>query len=177
MSKYSKNLITDSGMFAVWDYSTYAQIDDYDKWEPLFVEDKDIETQIKNASFTPVYFHQDGFFGFILKIDEELDERESKYIIVKSDEYLFHANGKTVLSGIDYIDSKVRSDEAIIVDLPEGYYSIKVYLIAWDEEPGAFLENGDTSPNALPDCIVVVRSNADKNKPYRMSVNTFSEDD
>ncbi|MBR1737361.1 MAG: hypothetical protein IJ736_10165, partial [Firmicutes bacterium] len=166
-----------SGMFALWDHETYKHIDDYDKWEPLFVEDEDIEKQIKNNAFVPAYFHQDGCFGFELKIDEDLSDRERKYIIVQSEEYLFRSSGKAVLSGIDYIDSNVSPDEAIIIDIPEGFYSVKVYLIAWDDEPGAYLENGDVSPDALPDCIVVVKSDADRGKVYRTKVNTFSEDD
>lgn len=45
-------------------------------------------------------------------------------------------NGKAVLSGIDHIDAGVTEDEAMIFDLPKGYYSVSVYLLGWDEEPG-----------------------------------------
>ncbi len=33
--RMKKELITDSGMWAIWDYETYKEIDDYDTWEPL----------------------------------------------------------------------------------------------------------------------------------------------
>lgn len=63
------------------------------------------------------------------------------------------------------------------MDLREGYYGVKVYLLAWDEEPGAYLENGEISPDALSDFVVVIKSNANLEKEYRTRINTFSEDD
>ena len=39
---YKQDLFTNSGMWALWDYETYKDVDDYDKWEPLFCEDEDI---------------------------------------------------------------------------------------------------------------------------------------
>ena len=53
------------------------------------------------------------------------------------------------MSGIDKIDQNINTDRVIELDLPEGNYSVKTYLIAWDEEPGAVLENGEISPDAL----------------------------
>ncbi len=40
---------------------------------------------------------------------------------------------------------------------------MKVYLISWEDEEGAFLENGEISPET--------------DRKYRESINTFSEDD
>ena len=65
----------------------------------------------------------------------------------------------------------------IELDLPEGNYSVKTYLIAWDEEPGAFLETGEVSPDALSDFVVVIKSNIDLEREYRTKINTFSEDE
>lgn len=172
-----KDLLTNSGMWALWDYQTYKEVDEFDKWEALFCEDEDLEKQIENKSFVPVDIFEDGCFSFTLKVDEELSEREKNYVCTKSEEYIFYSNGKAVLSGIDVINTEVTTEEAIMIDLPEGYYSVSVFMIDWSEEPGAYLENGNISPNALSDFIVLLKSNADKNKIYRKRINTFSEDD
>lgn len=175
--EYKKNLETDSGMWALWDYKAYKNIDAYEKWEPLFCEDESIKKQIEQKSFVPIYIFEDGCRAFTLKINGELTEREQKYCCVRSEEYLFYSDGKAVLSGIDHIDAGVTEDEAIVFDIPKGYYSVSVYLLSWDEEPGAYLENGDISPDALSDFVVLVRADADIKKAYRQRINTFSEDD
>ncbi|MDO5405963.1 MAG: hypothetical protein Q4F28_01370 [Eubacteriales bacterium] len=174
---YKQDLITNSGMWALWDYETYKNVDEYDKWELLFCEDEDIARQIGKKAFVPAYIFEDGCRSFTLKVDEELSSREQKYICVKSEEYLFYSKGKAVLSGIDSIDVAITPNEAIIFDLPEGYYSVTIYLLSWDDEPGAYLENGEINPNALSDFVIILKSNADKNKTYRERINTFSEDD
>lgn len=176
-SEYKKNLTTGSGMWALWDYEAYKDVDDYEKWEPLFCEDEDIIKQIEKKSLVPIYIFEDGCRAFTLKVDCALTEREQKYKCVKSEKYLFYSNGKAVLSGIDHIDAGVTEAEAMIFDLPKGYYSVSVYLLSWDEEPGAYLENGDISPNALSDFVILLKSNADTDKTYRQRINTFSEDD
>lgn len=173
---YKKELSTMSGMWALWDYETYKDVNDYDKWEPLFCDDEDILRQIMQNSFVPVYISEDGCRSFVLKVDEELNEREKQYTVASSDEYFFHSNGKVVLSGIDSIDTNINND-VMEINLPEGNYSVSVYLLAWDEELGAYLENGEVSPNALPDFVLIVNSNADSNKEYRKRIDTFSEDD
>lgn len=81
------------------------------------------------------------------------------------------------MSGIDRIDQKINPDRVIELDLPEGCYSVKTYLISWDEEPGAYLENGEVSPDALSDFVVIVKSEVDSEREYRTKINTFSEDD
>ena len=90
---------------------------------------------------------------------------------------MLKSTGKVIVSGIDKIDQRIKSDSVIELDLPEGYYSIKTYLIAWDEEPGAFLENGAISPDALSDFVVIIKSDVDSECEYRTKINTFSEDD
>ncbi len=174
---YKKDLDTASGMWGLWDYDTYKHIDDYDKWEPLFCEDEDIIKQIEVNKFVPVYIFEGGCRAFTIRIDEEISERENEYVCVQSEEYLLESTGKIIVSGIDKIEGDIDNDKVIELDLSEGYYSVKIYLIAWDEEPGAYLENGEISPNALSDFVVVIKSNADSKREYRKRLNTFSEDD
>ena len=87
------------------------------------------------------------------------------------------STGKVVVSGIDEINQNLSSDSVIELALNEGCYSVKIYLLAWDEEPGAYLENGEISSDALSDFIVIVRSSANLESKYRTRINTFSEDD
>lgn len=174
---YKKDLHTASGMWGLWNYDTYKHIDDYDKWEPLFCEDKDIVKQIKSHSFVPIYIFEDGCRSFTVRVDEELSEREKRYVCVQSEEYLLKSTGKVVVSGIDEINQNLSSDSVIELALNEGCYSVKIYLLAWDEEPGAYLENGEISPDALSDFIVIVKSSANLESKYRTRINTFSEDD
>lgn len=174
---YKMNLHTASGMWGLWDYDTYKHIDDYDKWEPLFCEDEDIVKQIECHSFVPIYIFEDGCMSFTVRVDEELSEREKTYICVQSEEYLLKSTGKIIVSGIDKIEKDINSEKVMELDLPEGYYSVKVYIIAWNEEPGAYLDNGDVSPDALSDFVVIIKSNANLESEYRTRINTFSEDD
>ena len=174
---HKMNLHTASGMWGLWNYDTYKHIDDYDKWEPLFCEDEDIVKQIESHNFVPIYIFEDGCMSFTVRVDEELSEREKTYICVQSEEYLLKSTGKVIVSGIDKIEKDINSNKVIELDLPEGYYSVKVYIIAWDEEPGAYLDNGDVSPDALSDFVVIIKSNANLESGYRTRINTFSEDD
>lgn len=174
---YKKDLNTSSGMWGLWNYNTYKHIDDYDKWEPLFCEDEDIIKQIESHNFVPVYIFEDGCRSFTIRVDEELSEREKRYVCVQSEEYLLKSTGKIVVSGIDEINKELSPNNVIELDMQEGYYSVKIFLLAWDEEPGAYLENGEINPDALSDFVVVVKSNADLKGEYRTKINTFSEDD
>ena len=175
--EYRTNLTTGSGMWALWNYEAYQNVNDYEKWEPLFCEDEDIKKQIEKKVFVPIYIFEDGCRAFSLKIDCELSEREQKYVCIKSEEYLFYSNGKSVLSGIDSINTNVSEEEAIIFDLPKGHYEVSIYLLSWDEEPEAYLDNGNINPNALSDFVVLLKSNADEKKKYRQKINTFLEND
>lgn len=174
---YKKDLNTSSCMWGLWNYNTYKHIDDYDKWEPLFCEDEDIVKQIESHNFVPVYIFEDGCRSFTIRVDEELSEREKRYVCVQSEEYLLKSTGKIVVSGIDEINKELSPNNVIELDMQEGYYSVKIFLLAWDEEPGAYLENGEINPDALSDFVVVVKSNADLKGEYRTKINTFSEDD
>ncbi len=171
----TKILGTNSGMWALWDCESYKDVTDYEHWEPLFCEDKDIEKQIETNAFVPIYVHADGIRSFTLRINEELSEKEENYIITKSEEYLFSTSGRIAVSGIDYISSDVVEQQTILAEVPKGYYSVEIVVIAWDDDPEAFLENGEVSEDALSDFVVILRSDADPHGAYRKSVDTFKK--
>ena len=55
-------------MWALWNYEAYQNVNDYEKWEPLFCEDEDIKKQIEKKVFVPIYIFEDGCRAFSLKI-------------------------------------------------------------------------------------------------------------
>lgn len=171
---YKQDLDTSSGMWALWNYDTYQNIDSYEAWEPLFCEDKDIEKQISQNTFVPINIQEDGCYSFTVRVNEPLSDREEKHLTVKSEEYLFHTDGKAVLSGIDHIYASVSEDHCICFDLPGGYYSVIICLIDWEQEPNAYLPDGSISPDALSDFVVLIKSEQNiENNKYRNSIETF----
>ena len=170
-----KAIYTGSGMWILWDYEQYKGIDSYDDWEPVFLEDEDIEKQIEIAKAVPINIHSDGCFQFRIKVNEELDERESKYVCVKSEEYRLVTDGVIVLSGLENIYGNVTEDECIKVKVEKGGYSVTVYLIEWAAEPGMKKEDGSPMPDALPDFIVLIQDERTVGKEYRKAVDTFDE--
>lgn len=174
---YKQDLDTASGMWALWDYDTYKNVNSYEEWEPLFCEDQDIEKQISKHAFVPINICEDGCYAFAVKVNEPLSDREEKYLCVKSEEYLFHSNGKAIVSGIDHIESSISEKHCICLDLPEGYYSVVVCLISWDEEPNAYLPDGSISPDALSDFVVLINTESNiEGKKYGYRVETFEAD-
>ena len=111
-----KMISTMSGMWALWDYEQYKNIDSFEDWEDLFLSDESIEKQIDLATFVPINMHIDGTYQFEVKINEKLTERENKYILKKSEKYLLKTNGLVFISGIECISNNVRDDEALKVE-------------------------------------------------------------
>lgn len=172
--KIEKAIATMSGMWALWDYEEYKNITSLEQWEKCFLEDEEILKQIDISKLIPINIHSDGCFQFRIKINEPLDNRENKYILVKSDKYLLKSSGTTILSGIESIAGNVRDDKCIKFELERGFYNIVVYLIEWDAEPNMKLSNGKPSPNALPDFIISINK-ANSSENYRKSLETFNQ--
>jgi len=57
-----------------------------------------------------------------------------------------------------------------------GTYLVQLNLIDWNQEPGALLEDGSPSPEALPDLIVFIDEYVSETK-CRHSVETFRKED
>ena len=170
-----KTLSTGCGMWALWDYEEYKNITSYEEWENLFLSDNDIIKQISNSKFVPIYIHTDGIFQFRVKINEQLSEREQKYVIATSEEYLIKTEGRLYLSGIEYIGNEVKEDEGIRLNLKSDSYSVKIHIIEWDKEPGMRLEDGSASIEALPDFTILINKENKANKKYRQKLDTFDE--
>ena len=172
-----KDISTMSGMWALWDYEEYKNISSVEEWEKSFLEDSDIEKQIDISKIVPININSDGCFKFRIKINEALNERENKYVLAKSNEYLFKSSGTAILSGIENIAKNISDDECLKAILPNGTLSVVIYLIEWDAEPKMQLKNGNPAPNALPDFIVSINTTTDISKEYRKSIETFEAQD
>lgn len=173
MEKLRKKIYTMAGMWSLWDFKQYNNINSYEEWENLFLNDKDIVKQIELSKFVPIYLHTDGSYLFEVKINEKLTERENKYVVKKSQKYLLKSDGEVILSGIEFISNSVNEDEVIKVNLDNGFYSVEIYLIAWDAEPNMKLEDGCASSDALPDIIIGINKVEENNETYRKSIETF----
>jgi hypothetical protein len=168
-----KVLATDSGMWGIWDYYTYSHIDSYEDWDKIFYENINIEKQIVQNTFVPINIRQDGSFEFQVKINDKLDNREEKYLLVKSKPYLFQTAGKIKLCGIEKIEKNIKENDCLTLDIEKGKYTINICLIQWDQEPNMRLENGTPKPNALPDFIVLINSVENENIEYNKNIETF----
>lgn len=171
-----KAISTASGMWGLWDYAEYITVTSYTEWENLFCEDEDIKKQIIKNKFVPIYIHSDGCFQFRVKLDEALNDREKQYVLVQSEEYLFDTSGKAILSGIENIDKAFSDENGISLDLKPGKYRVSICLIEWDMEPNMKLSDGGPHPEALPDFIILIRSNiSNDKKQFRQDIETFNE--
>lgn len=169
-----KILSTNGGMWALWDYEQYKDITTLEEWEKCFCNDCDILKQIDISKIVPVNMNSDGCYEFEIKIDEALSDRESKYIYIKSEEYLFETDGTAIFSGIEHVDSDV-GDDCIRLSLEKGKYSVTVCMMDWEAEPGMQLKNGKPAPGALPDFIITInKTNGSGN--YRKSLETFEKE-
>ena len=170
--------LTDTGMLGLWDFSTYQHIEDYDTWEPEFVEDEDIIRNIKNATYVPINIQSDGVFCVEAKLFDEakLSQREQTYLTVSSQPYLLKTNGKIALSGMETV-GKSPIHNIKTFDVAAGEYVVQIHLIAWDQEPGSKGPDGKPTDNALPDFIVFISPNEGTIKSFRQDVETFSRED
>lgn len=161
-----KLLYTDAGMFALWNKNSYKNIDEYDKWEELFLEDETIIKEIEKESFVPIYFHRDGTFKFKINLEEELSDLEKEYMFSKSDTYIINTDGGLVLSGIEFISNNYSEDEVLSINIEKGLYEVRLFLIEWDKEP---------VKEDLPDCIIKINKIVNKSDNYSNKLDSFKE--
>jgi hypothetical protein len=100
----------------------------------------------------------DGGFGFRLTT-EQPTPREQKYLINECDFRLRVHRGRILLDNgnslpnDDYVD-EIPDDSELWIELPNGDYRVTVSAINWSDEPGAYDEKGQVSPDALPNYLI-----------------------
>jgi hypothetical protein len=166
--------MTDAGMHCLWDSTAFEGVTDYDSWARELLEDRDIERHICAGHFVPLNIGSDGAMEVELRVGTkdqpaELTPRDTQYLIVASQPYLFRSSGSVSVSGIERVSGSPEGGSTAA--LPKGQYSARVHLIAWDEEPGMQTENGPAK-GALPDYIVLINPVAD-GEQFRTAVKTF----
>lgn len=160
-STEATTIATNAGMLALWRTSAFAEIDRFDDWERRYdawerrVNER-LDQAIRSGELVPVGIQSDGAFGIRVVVAPDVaTEREARYTVATSEPYLLVADGGAIcLSGIEVVGDAGASP--VTLTLPEGRYSVRSSLIAWDEEPGAFGPDARPSPDALPDFLVEV---------------------
>jgi hypothetical protein len=170
-------LITDAGMFALWDREAFLGAVDYDSWEAELVEDEDIQRHIHAGHLVPIGIHSDGAFGFAARVGSVdapavPSERERRYLTVSSEPYRVRSPGRLHLSGIEHIHAEPEAASVMALDVPAGDWAVTVHLLEWDSEPGMKDAQGRPTPDALPDFLVLLNP-ATRTEGFRQSVDTF----
>ncbi len=173
MSDIKKVLVTGSGMWGLWDYNEYKNIQSYDDWDKLFCEDDDIKGEILKSKFVPININTDGCFEFCIKLNEVLSDREKQYVVVQSEKYQLITDGVLYLSGLEFINKDINETNTVAINLNSGEYAITIYLIEWDKEPGMKNPDGTPNDNALSDFIVQIEEVSENNTGYRKEIKTF----
>lgn len=153
---------TDAGMLCLWNPATFGSIVDYDTWEQELCEDADILRHIKAGHLVPINTDSgvDGAFDVIVRVGDTkkpaaLTEREAGYILAESRAYRLMCSGRFCLSGLEHVE-QTPGRRVGCVPAPEGEYVVKLYFIAWDDEPGMKDRQGRPKPGALPDFVLLV---------------------
>ena len=169
------DLHTDSGMLGIWNMETFEHINDYDSWDKELCEDKDIIGHIESGTFVPIDLG-DGVFSVDVRIGtpEDMSDREREYLLVPSKPYLLKSSGQVAVSGIEFISGE-KSSKYTSFHLDSGDYSVFLNLIDWNQEPGALDESGKPTKNSLPDLIIFISKQEEKE--YRKEIQTFDKND
>lgn len=161
---------TNAGMLALWRTSAFADVDGHDAWEAR-VNDR-LGDAIRRGELVPVGIQADGAFGVRVVVEPDgPSERELRYAVLTSEPYLLVADGSEVcMGGLEHVGDRTASP--LTISLPEGRYSVRAMLVAWDEEPDAIGPDGLPTPDALPDFLVMV-GRAGGHEAFRVARHTF----
>lgn len=176
MEVINQPITTDAGMFAIWDSAAFQHILDYDSWDAEFSEDENILKHIKVGKFVPIYIQSDGCFQFTVRTGnadnlENLNARESHYIVVSSESYLFDTEGNAFVCGFEHISGD-HLENLPNFSLNRGRYVVNIHMLDWQAEPGSIDENGQPTSNALPDFLILINPETTPIN-YRQKVLTF----
>ncbi|GLW32660.1 hypothetical protein [Actinoplanes regularis] len=169
-------MATDAGMGALWALGSFGGIVDYDTWESELLEDEDIARHIAGGALVPVNIGGDGAFQVVARVGEssalaQLTERERKYVVVASEPYLLITTNDAVISGIEHVAAE--SNDNLRVPLPAGRWSVAIFLIDWEAEPGQADDAGRPAPTALSDFTILINPEGQPNREYRTQIQTF----
>lgn len=156
----SKVLTTSFGMWGLWDYEKYKNVENYNEWSVFFDEVDDIMKQITSHSFVPINIGSDGAFEFKVIFEEDLNDRERKYILVSSKPYLIKSSGLLKLSGIEYIGGKIKDRDCITIPTGENKFVVVIHLIDWKAEKSRFSSDSQFLSRTLPDFIIEIKYKA-----------------
>lgn len=158
-------------MLALWCASAFEAVDGYESWE-THVNER-LGMAIANGELVPVGIQRDGAFGVRVAVATDgLGEREQRYAYLTSEPYLLEVTGDTVcVSGIENVGSPEFAN--VRLSLPAGSYSVRVTMVAWDEEPGSENPDGTPTASALADFVIAV-SPATGSETFRTDEATFS---
>lgn len=163
---------SDSGMLALWDAEPFADVVDYESWEPELCLDEDIQRHVEAGDLVPIDIGSDGAFEVLVRYGTEpaLTEREAEHLLVSSEPYLLVSSGDVLLSGVEGVG---WADDAIELSVAEGEHEVVLHLIDWRAEPGSTTEGGKPAPHALPDFVALVSPAMANGGPYRVDLKTF----
>ena len=169
-------MATDAGMGAVWVPGSFDGIVDYDTWESELLQDGDIAQHITRGALVPVNIGGDGAFQVVARTGDssapaQLSDRARKFVAVTSEPYLLITNGDAVISGIEHVAAE--PNDGMRVPLPAGRWSVTIYLIDWEAEPGQADDAGRPAPTALPDFTILINPEDQADREYRTQVQTF----
>lgn len=168
---------TDSGMTCLWNPAAFEEVVDYDTWETQLLEDKDIRRHMNAGAFVPINIQADGVYEIEVRVGTAaapavISDRETKYLTVASEPYLFRSAGTLCVSGIEFVEHE-PGDGVGVLALPEGDYAVTVHLVAWDDEPGLKKKDGSPKNEALPDFVALLNPAGSGETKYRTKVETF----
>ena len=172
-----RTLITGSAAFGVWDSQHFSAVHDYETWEAELLEEEDIERHIAAGHFVPITIYSDGAFEFEVRVGvgearSSLNSRERQHLIASSEPYLFRSAGELNISGIEFVEA-TPEEQVGQLQIIAGEYDIIVHHNAWENEPGAKDAQGQPSPEALADFVVLVNKSDGTVQNYQTEFNTF----
>lgn len=173
--EFSDTVATGAGMFGLWSPPMFRGVVDYGTWEAELLEDQDIHRHVVDGVFVPINLQSDGAFHFLVRIGTpalpaDLTVRESEFLVVSADPYLFVATDGAILSGIEHAGA--RPGPHLAIPVPPGRWEVVVHLVDWTAEPGMQDGRGDPLPGSLPDFTILM--NPERGPAlYRAAVETF----
>jgi hypothetical protein len=168
---------TDAGMHALWNPSRFTGITDYETWEDALLEDDDISRHIRAGELVPVNIGGDGAFQFLVRVGTAsqpaaLTSRETQYLLVSSQPYLYLSDGTARLAGLEHVCADPGPATPALT-VPAGPNAVTIHLIDRDAEPGARDHQGKPASGALPDFVVLISPEETTGNGYRTMLQTF----